>query len=417
MNSNAEIPLKVSDQRSSFGWTYSQLKNQGFPADAFVNESFDPGYQIPEGQGGIPVLEIHVRLIEGGLLLGIYGHHSVFDATGLNMIIKAFAQLTSHPTRALDNNQNLHLYADLPVAKDDETRTSSRSEFRLLLDKCIEYCLLPSPTGPTQFRIPVTDATLEKPGKTGRIFAIDNQQLRDLKLGIQRAVSIGPQNRPPSTFTCLAALVWAHTTKARLSSSGYLSSPSSIETASMKDARLLISVDWRHRAFTNVMGSSSGNAIALSIASVNTANVMAAYNADQNVAYSALSTLVQAIEDAVRSVDDDFVALRTALIRESPDPRLIGVDINPEDPYDFYFNTWRHFGTSTLWRLPGLGKNGCEDDVAPDALRRAQPAYSVGTGLLFPAGSDPDKFEVMIGLEMEAMVGLCADPSWQRWLK
>lgn len=163
------------------------------------------------------------------------------------------------------------------------------------------------------------------------------------------------------------------------------------------------------------MGSSTGNAIVLCIVSVNAATILAACDDDRNVAYSALAALIRAIGEALLIVD--FVSLRTALIRASSDPRLIGVDINPEDPYNFYFNTWRHFGTSTLWRLPGLEEDGCDGGVAPDALRRAQPAFSIGQGLLLPSGGDPDKFEIMIGLEMEAMAELCANSSWKRWVQ
>ena len=81
---DTDIPVKTFDQHDSFSRSYSQLKSQGFPAKAFVDDSFDLPYRLVEGQYGIPVFAISVRLIEGGLLLGIYGHHSVFDASRMH---------------------------------------------------------------------------------------------------------------------------------------------------------------------------------------------------------------------------------------------------------------------------------------------------------------------------------------------
>lgn len=65
---------------------------------------------------------------------------------------------------------------------------------------------------------------------------------------------------------------------------------------------------------------------------------------------------MRAIDEAVLSVNDDFVALRRSLFRVTPDPRLIGLDFDLCDARDFHFNTWQRFGTQTFWGLLGLVK-------------------------------------------------------------
>ncbi|KAF5696441.1 anthranilate n-hydroxycinnamoyl benzoyltransferase [Fusarium mundagurra] len=396
-NEQNDIPFKFFDQRDSFSWTYSQLKSQGFPAHVFVDASLDLPYRLEDGGKGIPTLEVHVRLIDGGLLLGIYGHHSIFDAGRMDMVIKCFAQFTKDPIKKLDTTS--------PARLSGESITSAHvppvQDLKELLSRCPEYRLLSSPLGPTQFRAPRTD---KLPKNTGCISVIQDQTVRDLKGKLARLTDSKHQS---STFTCLAALTWAHVTNARIAS---LSSLSTLA----ENARLMISVDWRRRISNDAITSSSGNAIALPIASINKSIIQAACSEDQRIAYPALAAIARAIDDAISSVNDDFVAARTALFRSVPDPRFVGLDFDLSDPLDFYLNTWRHFGTRTCWGLPGLGKKDIAKGVAPDAARRAQAGFGTGAGLVLPE-TDATKFEVLITLDVEAMEQLCSSTSWQRW--
>ncbi|CVL02149.1 uncharacterized protein FMAN_08248 [Fusarium mangiferae] len=393
-----DIPFKF-EQRASFRWTYSQLKSQGFPAKAFVDTSFDLSYRLEEGGEGIPAFEVHVRLINGGLLLGIYGHHSIFDAGRMDIVVRCFAELTKVTKKTSDTTVLARLSCEAPAA----APSPPVADLNELLSHYPEYRLLPSPLGPTQFRALEKDTV---PENTGCIFVVRVKTIRDLKdkLAYTRPSDTKHQ---PSTFTCLAALTWAHATKARIDS---LSS----ETTLAEDARLMVSVDWRRRISTDAIGPRSGNAIALPIASINKSTISAACSEDQGIAYSSLATMARAIDETILSVNDDFVASRTALFRRVPDPRFIGLDFDLSDPLDFYLNTWRHFGTRTHWDLPGFDKQDVAMGVAPDAVRRAQAGFGTGSGLVLPE-TDSTKFEVLITLDVEAMKHLSNSPSWQRW--
>ncbi|KAF5598810.1 anthranilate n-hydroxycinnamoyl benzoyltransferase [Fusarium pseudocircinatum] len=396
-----DIPFKFFDQRASFSWTYSQLKSQDFPAHAFVDGSFDLPYRLEDGGEGVPAFEVHLRLIDGGLLLGIYGHHSIFDAGRMDTVIRYFAELTEDPKKRL----NITIAAGSSGRAIASTYVQPVQDLKELLSRCPEYRLLTSPLGPTQFRAPKTDRVTKN---TGCIFVIQDQTVRHLKDKLA-STRLTDSKHQPSTFTCLAAITWAHVTEARIAS---LAS----ETYLDEDARLMISVDWRRRISSDPITPSSGNAIALPISTVSKSTILAACNEDEETSYTALSAIACVIDKAILSVNDDFVAARTSLFRSVPDPRLIGLDFDLSDPLDFYLNTWRHFGTRTQWDLPGLNKQSSARGIAPDAVRRAQAGFGTGAGLVLPE-ADAAKFEVLITLDVEAMEHLRNSPSWQRWIE
>ncbi|KAG9502206.1 hypothetical protein J7337_005031 [Fusarium musae] len=317
----------------------------------------------------------------------------------MDMVIKCFAQFTKDTIKTLDTTN--------PARLSGESITSAHvppvQDLKKLLSRCPEYRILSSPLGPTQFRAP----RIEKlPKNTGCIFVIQDETVRYIKdkLAYTRR---NDSKQQPSTFTCLAALTWAHATNARVASksSGMILA---------EDARLMISVDWRRRMPSDAMSTSSGNAIALPIASINKSTISAACNEDQETSCSALVAIARAIDEAIHTVNDDFVAARTALFRSVPDPRFIGLDFDLSDPLDFYLNTWRHFGAQTRWGLLGLDKQDSASAVAPDAARRAQAVFGRGSALILPE-TDATKFEVLITLDVESMAHLCNSRSWQHW--
>ncbi|KAF5658383.1 hypothetical protein FDENT_14083 [Fusarium denticulatum] len=399
MNDVNDIPFKFFDQRASFSWTYSQLKSQDFPAHAFVDGSFDLPYRLEDGGEGVPAFEVHVRLIDEGLLLGIYGHHSIFDAGRMDTVIRYFAELTEDPKKRL----NVTIPAGSSGRAIASTHVQPVQDLKELLSRCPEYRLLTSPLGPTQFRVPKRDRMTKN---TGCIFVIQDQTVRHLKDKLA-STRLTDSKHQPSTFTCLAAITWAHVTEARMAS---LASETSLD----EDVRLMISVDWRRRISSDAITPSSGNAIALPIATVSKSTILAACNEDEETSYTALAAIACVIDKAILSVNDDFVAARTSLFRSVPDPRLIGLDFDLSDPLNFYLNTWRHFGTRTQWDLPGLDKQNSARCIAPDALRRAQAGFGTGAGLVLPE-TDATRFEVLITLDVEAMEHLCNSTSWQRW--
>ncbi|KAK5991674.1 Trichothecene 8-O-acetyltransferase-like protein [Cladobotryum mycophilum] len=405
LDDHAEIPLKVFNAHDSFGWTYDELKSQGFPARAFVDTSFDLPYRLQEDKQGIPVFEVHARLIEGGLLLGIYSHHSISDGTGLDNYISSFAELTRDPNQTLKLQCPADIDIDLPeTIENARLMNVGNRTFQELLELCPEYSLLPSPTGPTQFRALPTGLPIENIQKTGRIFVVGAQKITTIREKVLEHLGTESSERLPSTFTCLAGIIWAHVTKARLRSPKNLLSSSTDKLIAPERVRLMICINWRRRAFTSIMDASAGNTIALPVATVDIATLLAVSDGDENVAYKALAVVAQAIDTTISSVNEDFVALRTSTIRAAPDPRLIGLTADLRDPQDFYINTWRHFGADT------------RDGIIPDAVRKAQAGWDMGAALVLPAKKNSLNIEVLVRLDIDSMATLCSDSRWGDWV-
>jgi hypothetical protein len=124
----------------------------------------------------------------------------------------------------------------------------------------------------------------------------------------------------------------------------------------------------------------------------------------------ALLTLVQTIQGAIRSVDEDFVALRTAMLLSAEDPRLIGKNVYPREPSNVSFNTWRRFGADAVFRIPGMfhGK--------PDAIRPVQGRMGARGSLVLPGSEDQKEYELAVYLPESAMKLLKADREWMKWV-
>jgi hypothetical protein len=114
----AEIPdvlssgLLKSKLLPRFPHTYEQLKRDGMPPSAITSQVFCPEdlhnfSGIPfDGEGIVdfeksdaPVMRIHAFFIEGGLVLGLYTHHSVMDFSGMNNFWEHYA----HNVRGLSS--------------------------------------------------------------------------------------------------------------------------------------------------------------------------------------------------------------------------------------------------------------------------------------------------------------------------
>ena len=242
---SSEIPLSVFDERTSFDWTYTELKDQDFPAGAFVNRSFDLAYELVEDGEGVPVFEVHARVIQDGLLLCIYGHHSVFDGTGMDNYISFLATLSNHTDSTFEPNFPVDIDIDLPDATLSGPHINEA--FEELLRRCSEYCVLPSPSGPTQFRESGGAMPLSKIQRAGQIFTIRAQSISAFKEAINMEAS-SDSRRQPSTFTCLTAIIWAHCTSARLLTRHKIISSAAEVNPPRTVSRLLLSVNWRRRA-------------------------------------------------------------------------------------------------------------------------------------------------------------------------
>lgn len=431
-----EVSLKVFDQRKLFGWTYQKLKEAGFPAKAFVDPSFTVPYQLVEGGPGIPVLEVHARVIEGGLLLCIYLHHSISDGRGMTNFLSVLADCSRSVSDCdgpdwLEDVESIHdypidIYTDLP--EEVTSPLLQMASFGELMSRCLEYATLSNLSGPTA---PLMQSpSIKTIQKTGRIFRFSYEKIESIKTAARQWLPsrvIGSESRYPSTYACLAALTWAFSTVTRfgVAQKAKALRMKQLDRTDLKGVacRLLMPASWASRAFQEVSKTYAGNAVAMPEADVDFRTLSEAARSSPNDATAAgnpLGALVHRIETALATIDDEFVATRTAMFRAAPDPRVIGVRLDAADPRDFIFNSWRRFGADTVWGIPGteggalagVGGGG----VYPDAVRRAQEAWNMGAGVIMPGRKESGVYEVLVTLDVPSMERLCEHDNWRAWV-
>ncbi|OTB01956.1 hypothetical protein M426DRAFT_208184 [Hypoxylon sp. CI-4A] len=368
-----DIPFQVLPASETTRQEYARMKEAGFPPVSKVQAEFPPG----------------------GLLLSIFLHHGLVDGGSLRVFLECFAAQTRNSPVDLPSEQTFpttyYRGHKGPLTVHDV------ATFRGLLARCPEYTMLGDLSGPTQPRLLKTGLSMARIEKVGKIFVFRNDRLQQLRELIHTR---NGGTEPPSAYTSLAALAFAHITKARIIAEKYLPGVQSRDVAMLWN-----SVNWRTRAFKGATDNYFGNAALPAVTKATMAQLNAACADDRELAR--LAPLVKASIDAV---DQEYVSRRLAMLSEVPDPRLVGVNYDPRMPEVLAFNTWRHFGADVEWSIPGVPV------ARADAIRRAHGSWNLGTALILPAKADAMKQELFVSLSMDAMRLLCADEGWTRWI-
>lgn len=488
-HTNDEIPFKVVDHGAKLPYTYDQLKAKEFAPSAFV----DPDFTVDGALNPfclVPVSQVRLSFIDGGLILWIYLHHTITDGSGLRRFLECLAAQTrgdkyDHPmkikfdppttttTTTTGNNES-------PTASGSSyTAADTPNSFEELVAECPEYTTVPAFTKPR----PIPDGYVEVlgtpgcqinyhsmneqirgPRRKGSMFVFRNErldQLRDLIEAIYPAAALGRPGAPsakkwrPSTHVALAALTWVHATKARLATETFADAHTKAEisnsgggggdeipheqndhpaTAAVSTAKLLTCVDWKLRAFT-AEGSTDwfGVGIAFPATIAPVAAVTAACDD-----FHAIIPLLGDIEAAIASVDEGFVAKRTATIQAAMapaaaaakeeeeengggsgsggggggggDPRAMALDLDGNNPGHLMFNTWRFIGMDTVWEIPGI------KTPSPAALRAARGGTPLGYAQILPAKKGSEVVELALYIPEKAMEALMKDADYMRWV-
>ncbi|KAK9771593.1 hypothetical protein SCAR479_11664 [Seiridium cardinale] len=383
-----DIPFEVSSEPCANIVDYEQMRQDGFPPGLFIQPRFGIPGVIGTETGPLPVSRVHALVIDGGLLLGVYLHHSLCDGDSLRIFLECFAAETrgdsiDHPSeQAFDGPRSRQL---------------TNGSLSSLVSKCPEYTLLPQYNGPTQPRLLDSGTPLDAIPKIGKIFVFKKKRIAELQKALEYYC---PSGVVPSKYTCLAALSFAHIVRARLQTERFLPP---IEAKG--SARLWNSVNWRSRAFQDLTGDYFGNAALPAVTKATRRRIVRACEDT-----STLASLAPLIKSSIDAVDEAYVKRRLAMVSALPDPRIIGVNYDPRMAQCLAFNTWRHFGADAVWDIPGVpvGK--------PDAIRRAHGSWNLGTALILPARASSDCQELFVSLSQVAMDALCKDEGWLRWV-
>ncbi|KAI1497275.1 hypothetical protein F5X99DRAFT_421457 [Biscogniauxia marginata] len=393
-----DIPFQVVPSDNGNEDNYERLKEEGFPPATFVRSRFGMSGIVGSNCESIPVSKVHAEFARGGLLLSIYLHHGLVDGGSLRIFLETFAAQTRDIPIDLPSEQAFSFtLSSTPRLRRTPARMHDVSIFKRLVAKCPEYTILHDLSGPTQPRLLDTGKAMSNIERTGKIFVFRNERLQQLREQVQ---SLNGLVNLPSAYTSLAALAFAHITKARTKVEKYLS-----ESEPSHTAMLWNSVNWRTRAFQEATENYFGNAALPAVTKVPKSQLVAACYDDYK-----LAQLVPIIKASIDAVDEEYVRRRLAMLSQVPDPRLVGVNYDPRMAEVLAFNTWRHFGADVEWNIPGVPV------AKPDAIRRAHGGWNLGTALILPARADSPRQELFVSLSVDAMELLCADEGWMRWV-
>ncbi|KAI2627696.1 hypothetical protein GGR54DRAFT_628783 [Hypoxylon sp. NC1633] len=390
-----DIPFEVVPVSETCQQTYEQMRDDGFPPGNFIHPRYGVSGRMDSHLELIPVSKVQAAFPPGGLLLSIFLHHGLVDGGSLRVFLECFGAQTRNIPVDLPSEQTFPM--PFPRGHKGPIHVHDSTTFRGLLESCPEYTMLDDFSGPTQPRLSKDGMALAHIEKVGKIFVFSTERLQELREMIQEQNGTAEM---PSAYTSLAALAFAHITKARVATESYL--PGS---QPRRFAMLWNSVNWRTRAFQGATSNYFGNAALPAITKVAMTQLMAACNDDGQ-----LARLVPVVKASIDAVDQEYVNKRLAMLYEVPDPRSIGVDYDPRIPEMLAFNTWRHFGADVEWSIPGVPV------TRADAIRRAHGSWNLGTALILPAKADSMKQELFVSLSVDSMRLLCADKRWTWWV-
>lgn len=374
------------------GTNYASLAARGFPAQDFIHLGLDLNSTLKLDEGPVPVAHARAKFIDGGLLLLLSVHHTAGDGYCLGLFAEAFAAATRGDRIAVEySSPALHL----PQHEDISSAT-----LLTLCRQCPEYEVLLSPNpGPSLPDIlPGGVPSGEIPGES-KIFVFRIDRVEELRNMVQEA--LGSTARKPSAFECVAALTWAHVTKARLKSEVSLAPPS--ENANV--SKLFTPIDFRRRFHSETEGY-FGNAV-ITVPTQSSVEEVESACGDQNL----LAKLAAQVAATISEVDQVAVLHREALFRRVGDVRRLVLSQDRRLPGEFQFNSWRYFGGDDVWRMPGLGSK------KPDRVRRIQGSFSLASALILPLNSESECYELSVQLPRVSMTTLLQDEDWMRWVQ
>ncbi|KAH7029269.1 uncharacterized protein B0I36DRAFT_325377 [Microdochium trichocladiopsis] len=423
-----KIPLGVSsrDERHAdkLAPDYESQKSAGFPPSMFIHKDLVSPGVATEANGGVPVSQVRLKFVDGGLYLMLQLHHALFDGCSMGIFLDCFA---AQQTRS---EKIIHLEYPkeqlfIPARNSQRIITSDQSRSRLdrvrhrmfeyFASQCPEYAILPDKSGPTQPKVEHSAVPMAKIKRSGKIFVFRNDRLQALREMVRRELNA---EKLPTSYTVLAALTWAHVVQARhrhesympgerrMNSQGEADSEADETDSNNKQSSLWNSVSWRPRANKEEATEYFGNAVLPVVTRLPLQTVLEACSSINHLA----TQLVPQVQETISTVDQIYVDKREAMMRMAPDPRLVGVNYDPRMREMVHFNTWRHFGANTEWMIPGVPVQRTE------AIRRVHGEWNLGTALILPAPADAETQELFVSLSVDAMEALCRDQEWMEWV-
>lgn len=436
------IPFQVRDETTTTrlgdayaSWSYDELKKRGFPPGAFMHTDFvisgtlesegfsSSSLSSSSSSAARPVIQVQMSFLEGGMILWVNAHHTLIDGDRSRLFVQCFAAQT--------RGEEIECPGDVAPAamrrlEDEDTEITkdadTHADFAELVRKFPEYADLPDRNGPIAVPLSLQNHSSQGEGRgvekrVERIFVFRHEALKRIGQEIASMPSwksSSATRRAPSSYLSLAALMWAHITKARVKASESKGRTFDRLTPS----KLTTAVDWRKRVFQGTLRGYLGNAVAIPFTELPVGDVIDAASPsakEGTLIDDKISRLACCIQDTIDSVDEEFVAARTkAMAACKNEPRRFGLGVDPTEPTCLGFNTWRFLSSDADWSIPGVHAS------RPDAVRRVGAEVGAEKALILPMGMNEGgqygNIELLVWLTEDALELLLQDEGYMRWV-
>lgn len=363
---------------------YTVMKRAGFPPAMLPSSAFcpfhlrsHPGLEHPDanaivanaGTGfALPMLCAQATFIPGGLVLGVYVHHSIIDGSGINRLLDEWSRGV--------NQRSQHAH-QIDMSLGPHRNVVDSSNARVALD-AMAYKF---PAGPVP-DCPEIASTLTKskikwlrPSRyslKAKVFSIPAARILALQSQLQAHTSISI-----SKFVTIATLFWTHVTRARgeaLTAQGH------------SNTTLGIVVDTRKRIRNPIFKEAMGN---MCLNATPSFSVPAILQATPD-----LVSIAASIASALQAVDEAWIAQRIAHIASIPNPRTFVHATTYANGPDLFITNWQYLYVNWVWNIPGTSADG-----KASAVRK--PHYlSEGGVRILPRLNDGERdYEILVCLE------------------
>jgi trichothecene 3-O-acetyltransferase len=372
-------PIVKHLSKPEFPYRYQELTDAGMPSSAFIGNVLNPLPDAPDSHVA-SAFRVQANLIQGGLIVALYLHHSVADGTSIALLL---VPITEVPLSSSHGVQSL------------PTVTAAESRMREGLS--VTNGVSANPTLHPEWDSPYARAKqpASPPVAVSRVFSFCENQLDKFKNALIQALDakIQDHSRFLSTQDCLAALIWTSVTKARARKAD---SPATMHSI------LAMPVNIRTKVDPPLPPSYFGNACSLKLIALPFSRLLC--NLDD---IPAICLVASAIRNEIAKVDDSYARSAIAYINSCEDVRetnLAALDLETDLIY------------TNLSALPmeesdlGLGLG------VPQWVRKPSTKPQGPGCIVLPKRVEQGLWEVMVQLEHRDMEGLLGDEGFRQFV-
>ena len=385
-----------------FPWTYQQLKDAGMPPSAMKKEHLSAVPEHPKDGETRPAFSVQASFFEGGIILCVASHHTVFDGNSVRQFLKAF-------TRAMVDPPSAQAIKEVPFPRRIEYVEGSCTD-------CSGNCLQVFPEFDTR-EPAVIEVDLNAPSPaTARVLTFSATKIEFLKTAVtQQLPLVAEIGAWVSTYDCLAALIWVAVIRARehrLAPGTKVKFGMAVDIRSKTDPPL--SADYFGNAIVHVLTTST--VAELTNTMDHDSGIEVETEGESDIDFKTLALAASRIRAAGQKVDNSYVQDRLHVFSRIADPTFTATAYKkaldmPHTGMDM--SSWQDQGADLDFGIPGASDK-------PEFVRKTFSANEGACNILPRKGGrakSNEDWEVLLGLSVADMETVCSKGELGAWVK